>query len=176
MNPRRVYKRAAIVVAATAALAIHATSAAANDPVPERSMVKYCQGEASGRFEVNPRDIAMLPLERRDNGAHSAFGQYPPTGQDVTTFECRFGVKGRFRWVRTTEEQKVIHEAQKTPKGEPSDRQIRACNAVEDNYGKVVEFSPLKPGAFEIILDHDDGAYVCDVEENGKVTYFEKLN
>ena len=58
---------------------------------------------------------------------------------------------------------------------EPSSSQIRACNAVEDRYGEVEEFSGLKPGAFEIILKYDDGSYVCDVEADGKVTYYEKL-
>ena len=58
---------------------------------------------------------------------------------------------------------------------EPSSSQIRACNAVKDRYGEVEEFSGLKPGAFEIILKYDDGSYVCDVEADGKVTYYEKL-
>lgn len=60
---------------------------------------------------------------------------------------------------------------------EPTSAQIRACNAVRDWYGEVVSFTALKPGAFEIILDYArDGKYVCNVEANGRVTYFERLN
>jgi hypothetical protein len=59
--------------------------------------------------------------------------------------------------------------------GAPPDSLIRACNAVQDRYGKVVSYTPLKPGAWEIILNYSDGNYVCNVERDGRVTYFEKL-
>ena len=58
----------------------------------------------------------------------------------------------------------------------PPSSAVRACNAVDDRYGKVVSSTPLKAGAWEIILDYDDGNYVCNVEDNGRVTYFEKLH
>jgi hypothetical protein len=41
--------------------------------------------------------------------------------------------------------------------------------------GKIVETTPLRPGAFELIMEFPDGNFVCDVEANGSVTYFEKL-
>jgi len=58
---------------------------------------------------------------------------------------------------------------------EPTSAQIRACNAVEDRYGEVQESTPLKPGAWEIILRYDDGLYVCNVDRYNNVDYFERL-
>jgi hypothetical protein len=52
---------------------------------------------------------------------------------------------------------------------------IRACNAVEDWYGKVVSSNAMKPGWWEIILQYDDGKYVCNVSDTGEVESFEKL-
>jgi Protein of unknown function (DUF3011) len=59
--------------------------------------------------------------------------------------------------------------------GGPPDAAVRGCNAVEDRYGKVVSHSALKPGYWEIILQYDDGQYVCNASSSGKVSYFEKL-
>jgi hypothetical protein len=57
----------------------------------------------------------------------------------------------------------------------PPDSAVRACNAVQDRSGEVVSYTPLKPGAWEIILRYSDGQYVCNVDRNGRVSYFEKL-
>jgi hypothetical protein len=57
----------------------------------------------------------------------------------------------------------------------PADEQIAACDAVEDRYGQVVSSSPLKPGAWEIILQYPDGQYVCNVDANNRVSYFEPM-
>lgn len=65
-------------------------------------MQRFCQGEASAKFGERPQSIATLPVERHDNGAHSVFGQYPPEGSKVTTFECRFTPKNHFSWVKKT--------------------------------------------------------------------------
>ena len=70
-------------------------------------------------------------------------------------------------------------EAGGSPHGEaresaPTSEQIAACNAVEDRYGRVVSHTPLKPGAWEIILIYDDGEYVCNVDAHNRVSYFEK--
>jgi hypothetical protein len=60
--------------------------------------------------------------------------------------------------------------------GGPKPEAIAACNAIEDWYGQVVESTPLKPGAWEIILMYEpQGKYVCNVEGT-RVTYFERLN
>lgn len=59
--------------------------------------------------------------------------------------------------------------------GGPPTSYIRACNAVDDDYGQVVSSSPLKPGHWEIILQYSKGRYVCNVGPGGDVTYFEAL-
>jgi hypothetical protein len=57
----------------------------------------------------------------------------------------------------------------------PPPKAIQGCNAVQDRYGQVVSHSALKPGHWEIILQYDDGQYVCNVNNGGHVSYFEKL-
>ena len=57
----------------------------------------------------------------------------------------------------------------------PPSSAIRACNAVEDRFGEMVSYTSLKPGAWEIILEYNDGQYVCNVERDSRITYFEKL-
>ena len=166
------------VLAPAAALALLAAAPLAAEPVAERDMLKYCQGEASGRFEVNPRYFKMGKLEERQNGAKLAHGRYEQAGGGHVAFACRFRPNGEFFWVRTEQEMATIKDDREDASeafGGPEPRQVQACNAVEDRYGKVVESSALKPGAWEIILEYDDGNYVCNVDEKAKVTYFEKL-
>ncbi len=158
-----------LAFAILAAAIFHAPFAAAAEAIAERDMLRYCQGEASAEFGVKPTHISMKELEKADHGAMLAHGSYDDNGTSVA-FRCRFGGNGQFRWVRTSAQ----HDEAKGAGG-PSDRQLQSCNAVKDRYGEVLETTPLKPGAFEIILKYEDGNYVCDVEANGKVTYFEKL-
>ncbi|MEA3277490.1 MAG: hypothetical protein U9Q81_19840 [Pseudomonadota bacterium] len=69
--------------------------------VSEADMPAYCRGEASAAFGVRPQDLLTLPVERSANG-YSVYGQYPPEGSDVTTFECRFNGAGAFTGVNRT--------------------------------------------------------------------------
>ncbi|MEX2517753.1 MAG: hypothetical protein WD969_00305 [Paracoccaceae bacterium] len=163
---------------AAAALALGAMIAAPGAvqaaPVNVEDMARYCVGEASGAFGVSPDQILTLPAEGRSGGAYSVHGQYPQDGSNTTRFECRFGPKRNFTWVRTREQMKDNREAV-SAEGEPSSAQVRACNAVEDRIGEVVDTAALKPGAYEIILRYDDGEYVCNVDSENNVSYFEKL-
>jgi hypothetical protein len=62
------------------------------------------------------------------------------------------------------------------PAGRPSLDQIAACNGHLGRYdSEVVSSTPLKPGAWEIILEYSDGQYVCDVNADNEVEAFEKL-
>jgi len=61
-------------------------------------MARYCQGEASAAFHRKPQDILTLPVER-NGGGFTVYGQFPPDGAKVTTFECRFDSSGAFRRV-----------------------------------------------------------------------------
>lgn len=171
-------RHAASTGAIAVALGLLAASTATAASVAERDMLKYCQGEASGRFKANPRDIEMKTLNDRPNGAKLAHGTYSDAGGKKVSFACRFRPNGEFLWVRTEDEMSTIKDNEEEAAesfGGPSSRQVQACNAVEDRYGKVVESNALKPGAWEIILEYDDGAYVCNVDDRNKVTYFEKL-
>lgn len=62
------------------------------------SMAKFCRGEASATFKRKPQDILTLPVERT-GGGFTVYGQFPPEGSRVTTFECRFDSSGVFRRV-----------------------------------------------------------------------------
>lgn len=164
-------------LAPAAALALGAALPLSAEPVAERDMLRYCQGEASARFEVSPQAFKMGELEDRQNGAKLAHGRYED-GDGHVAFACRFRPTGEFFWVRTKDEMETIKDDRDDAaeaSGGPEPRQVQACNAVDDRYGKVVESNALKPGSWEIILDYDDGAYVCNVDEKAKVTYFEKL-
>lgn len=58
----------------------------------------------------------------------------------------------------------------------PTSSQIAACNAKLDRYGQVESATPLRPGAFEIILAYSDGRYACDVGADNRVDGFQKLD
>jgi hypothetical protein len=148
-------------------LAAAAVPAVAQDKVAERDMLRYCQGEASAKFDVNPRYISMGDLREIKHGAHTAEGTYESNSGDVA-FKCRFDSHDRFKWVRTADNADA-------DSGEPSRRQISACNDMMLGKGEVLEVTPLIPGAYELIMEFPDGNFVCDVEADGSVTYFEKL-
>lgn len=57
----------------------------------------------------------------------------------------------------------------------PPSSAVRACNAVQDRYGTVETFTPLKPGWWELIMRYDDGKYVCNVSDGGRIDQFERL-
>lgn len=109
-------------------------------------MARYCIGEAAGAFNVKPTQILTLPVEDDAGGAYSVYGQYPQDGPNTTTFECRFGPKGDFAWVRTREEQKKNAAAAARDNDTPPNSAVRACSAVKDHYGEVLRSSPLKSG------------------------------
>lgn len=72
-----------------------AGSGGSGQVVAQRDMPRYCVGEASGAFGVRPQEISTLPLER-SGGQYIVYGQYPPDGVNVTTFQCYFDAAGRF--------------------------------------------------------------------------------
>jgi hypothetical protein len=148
-------------------LAAAAVPALARDKIAERDMLRYCQGEASAEFDVNPRYISMGELRKNNHGAHTAKGTYEADSGDVA-FKCRFDPHGRFKWVRSEDNAAA-------DSGKPSRRQVSACNDMLLGTGDIVETTALKPGAYELIMEFSDGNYVCDVEADGEVTYFEKL-
>lgn len=72
----------------------------AGEAVAERDMQRYCMGEAADAFDQRPQDILTLPVER-DSGGYVVYGQYPPEGRRVTTFECHYDRSRVFRTVYT---------------------------------------------------------------------------
>ncbi len=162
-------KAAALVAFAAATCAL--PSAASAEKVAEHNMSRYCIGEASARFEVRPQDIEAGKPSKGGQGNFNVDGK--TKGDRKIEFRCHFTAAGEYKWVRTMDE---VHNHNETEAaGEPPSALIRACNAVDDDYGEVLEATPLKPGAWEIILKYNKGNYVCNVEQGGKVTYFEKL-
>lgn len=69
--------------------------------VAQGDMPRFCEGEASARFHVSPREILTLPLERT-GGGFAVYGQFPPEGRRVTTFVCHFDSTGRLTGVNRT--------------------------------------------------------------------------
>ena len=96
-----------------------------------------------------------------------------PDGSPAVSYTGKHGANGVCQ-AQNFDQPEQSSSSDNSGNGPPSSA-IRACNAVEDRYGEVVSSSPLKPGAWEIILMYDDGRYVCNVEPDGSVTYFEKL-
>ena len=150
------------------ALAAAAVPVVADDKVAERDMLRFCQGEASAEFDVNPRYITLGELRENEHGAHIASGTYESNSGDDVAFECRFDSHDRFKWVRTADNSAA-------DSGEPTRRQVSACNDKMLGTGEILEVTALIPGAYELIMAFPDGNFVCDVEAGGTVTYFEKL-
>jgi len=73
-----------------------AGSAALAAPVAEGDMLKYCQGEAASKFDVSPREILTMPLQRSGSG-YVVYGQYPQQGSNVTRFECHYSPSRTFQ-------------------------------------------------------------------------------
>ncbi len=155
-------------VAVLAAFATFGATTVAAEPIPEYQMGRYCQGEASAEFGISPQAITMG--DPWVGGAGNTNVEGESSGPGAMRFECRFDPQGNFMFVRARP-----NAPQHGGGSGPTDLQIQACNAVEDRYGQVQETTPLKPGAWEIILMYNDGAYVCNVEADNRVTYFEKL-
>lgn len=88
---------------------------------------------------------------------------------DDGKYVCNVSDKGK------VESFNKLREPGAAASSEPPTAAIRACNAVEDWYGKVISSSPLKPGWWELILQYDQGKYVCNVNESGEVESFERL-
>lgn len=167
--PAHFTKVALFAAVVTASLSASVTAKA--EKVAVHNMSRYCVGEASGKFGVKPQDIKADKPYKGGLGNYNVNGK--TTGDRKIEFRCHFDESDEFRWVRSMEELHQQHE--KAGKGEPPSALVRACNAVDDDYGEVLEATPLKPGAWEIILKYSKGNYVCNVEAGGKVTYFEKL-
>ncbi len=87
-------------LAAAVALALLAAGPLAAEPVAERDMLRWCQGQAAAKFDVSPQDIAMKTLEKTKNGAHLAHGRHHAPGRPAAAFSCRFHPDGEFFWVR----------------------------------------------------------------------------
>jgi hypothetical protein len=68
-------------------------------PVSVREMMRYCKGEAADRFRQRPGNILVLPVETTSNG-YMVYGQFPPYGQNVRTFSCRFDRYRQFVRIR----------------------------------------------------------------------------
>lgn len=69
-----------------------------SDAVRVQDMQRYCRGEASEKFGQRPQDIATLPVENVSDG-YVVYGQYPQTGINVETFQCKFNQARVFRRV-----------------------------------------------------------------------------
>ncbi len=162
--------KSATLAAVAAAPLFFLSAPAQAEKIAVHDMSKYCIGEASAEFGARPQDIKAEDPVKGGQGNYNVKGH--TTGSNSISFICHFTGAGEFKWVRTHAEQK--ENLEKHAAGEPPSELVRACNAVDDDYGQVLEASPLKPGAWEIILKYNKGVYVCNVEKGGKVTYFEK--
>lgn len=66
--------------------------------VAERDMGRCCDGMAAEAFDQRPQEILTLAVER-DPGGYVVYGQFPPEGRHVTTFECHYNARGVFKTV-----------------------------------------------------------------------------
>jgi hypothetical protein len=71
------------------------TTGGGTDTMSKSQLARFCVGEASAAFSVNPRDISTQPAQSTAGG-YSVFGQYL-SGGSYQTFECQFSKDGTFR-------------------------------------------------------------------------------
>jgi hypothetical protein len=76
----------------------YGSDSGSGNAVRMQDMQRFCRGEASAKFKQRPQDIATLPVENVADG-YVVYGQYPQTGNDVTTFQCKFNQSRVFRRV-----------------------------------------------------------------------------
>jgi uncharacterized protein YukE len=110
MSVRVSARFSSFAIAITALYAIGASPALSRDAVAETDMPRYCQGEAASAYSQNPQDITTTAAERRKSGAYVVAGQFPPTGDNLTKFTCRFNKSGLFIDVRLAGEKAAEKE------------------------------------------------------------------
>ncbi len=145
-----------------------AAPAMAKEVVAEGDMQRYCQGRAAQKFHVSPRDIITLPVESAGNGS-VVYGQYPPDGQNVTTFECHFGSNGKWKRVKLTGGGEESHDRGGDPVAEADMPRFCAGEA-------SAAFGQRPQDILTLPLERDPGGYVVYGQyppDGSRVTLFE---
>lgn len=96
---------ASTVLMASSGLGLSAQAKENRPNIEVSSMIRFCQGEASSKFSVNPRDITTLPVERKNNN-YRVYGQTPAEGSEALFFYCEFNEHREFDGVKTTSDKR----------------------------------------------------------------------
>ena len=67
-----------------------------NPGIAVRDMPRYCQGEASAKFSVNPRDINIGSAADRDGANYLVYGRFVDRRNNSRLFTCTFNASRRF--------------------------------------------------------------------------------
>lgn len=124
-----------------------------------------CESQRNGRTECEMDTHGVVSLQRQLS--HAACVEDVSWGYTKHALWVDKGCRGVF-----------ISDGQQNSSsgsGGPSHEQVHACNDRKGGYGHIVSSSELQSGAYEVILDYNDGQYVCNVDRYSEVTYFERM-
>jgi hypothetical protein len=74
--------------------------------IPESQMMSFCRGEAASAFQLRPRDISTLPVERSNGKNYRVYGQSPSEGDNALFFYCEFNKNREFDKVIKTSDKR----------------------------------------------------------------------
>lgn len=142
--------------------------------VAEPQMAAFCIGEAAAKLGTRPRNILALPVEK-SRGKYTVFGQSPPEGAEVTTFECSFGADRKYMGIKITGRPAGGDTADHS--GAPP-RAMSACKGMVGVPASVETVSPLRPGYTEIILREKASGHriACTATDQGTIEDWVELN
>ena len=145
------------------------------DSVPEAQMQRYCQGEASAELDVRPNYISTFPVERSGNH-YVVYGQSPPSGSNVTIFECKFNRHGVFRGVEVT--RWANQGGNNSSSNELPSQARKKCLDSFGGSAKVTQVSALRPGYWEVIMQNNAGSRMaaCTVSSDGHIQDWAEMN
>ena len=159
----------AVVVVLLASSAMPVTAKVVDKP----KLASHCAEEAADELDVDEDDLLILPVEK-NKGIFHVYGQYPDHGSNPTLFECTFDEDRRFRRIEVTGHHGHHGEAA----GKAPRRAQRACLDMIGGDAEIEQFSDLRRGYHEIIMDEGQHGrrVACTVSDDGTIEDWVELD
>lgn len=134
--------------------------------VSEEAMVSHCAEAAATKLGVMMNDVLTLPAEKTGGKFH-VYGQYPASGNNVTTFECVYDSKRNFKSISV----KAAKAQGGAAAGAAPAAAQNACTAMMGSQVNIEQVSPLQRGSYEIIMKETGGPrrVACTVSDDGTI-------